>query len=161
QTPLVTPCYSWRPRLAAHRRRLPVEVTASRISLLLRPPNSRSSSLSLVAPPRRGFFSRGFGLGAGSRLRLRPNKATSSSASASSSSRVSPWRRRAWSSVSPLAAATSAMSCWRLALAVSSRSEEHTSEPSHVKISYAVFCLKKKKTDRNITERTNESDAIG
>src|SRR5690606_42130562 len=24
------------------------------------------------------------------------------------------------------------------------RSEEHTSEPSHVKISYAVFCLKKK-----------------
>src|SRR5690606_41806290 len=25
------------------------------------------------------------------------------------------------------------------------RSEEHTSEPSHVKISYAVFCLKKKK----------------
>src|SRR5438067_3548168 len=26
------------------------------------------------------------------------------------------------------------------------RSEEHTSEPSHVSISYAVFCLKKKKT---------------
>src|SRR5436309_4501773 len=26
-----------------------------------------------------------------------------------------------------------------------SRSEEHTSELSHVKISYAVFCLKKKK----------------
>src|SRR5690554_7687366 len=25
------------------------------------------------------------------------------------------------------------------------RSEEHTSEPSHVRISYAVFCLKKKK----------------
>src|SRR5699024_12212254 len=25
------------------------------------------------------------------------------------------------------------------------RSEEHTSEPSHVSISYAVFCLKKKK----------------
>src|SRR5690606_39624173 len=25
------------------------------------------------------------------------------------------------------------------------RSEEHTSESSHVKISYAVFCLKKKK----------------
>src|SRR5690554_7406609 len=24
------------------------------------------------------------------------------------------------------------------------RSEEHTSEPSHVRISYAVFCLKKK-----------------
>src|SRR5690606_20434544 len=90
QTQLVTPCYSWRPRLAAHRRRLPVEVTASRISLLLRPPNIHSSAPSLVAPPRRGFFSRGFGLGAGSRLRLRPNKATSSSASASSSSRVSP-----------------------------------------------------------------------
>src|SRR5207302_3770823 len=29
--------------------------------------------------------------------------------------------------------------------ALGSRSEEHTSEPSHVKISYAVFCLKKKK----------------
>src|SRR2546421_2335521 len=27
----------------------------------------------------------------------------------------------------------------------SSRSEEHTSEPSHDQISYAVFCLKKKK----------------
>src|SRR5688572_32280649 len=26
------------------------------------------------------------------------------------------------------------------------RSEEHTSEPSHSQISYAVFCLKKKKT---------------
>ena len=25
------------------------------------------------------------------------------------------------------------------------RSEEHTSEPSHITISYAVFCLKKKK----------------
>src|SRR5690349_23443336 len=30
------------------------------------------------------------------------------------------------------------------------RSEEHTSEPSHVEISYAVFCLKKKK-NRNYT----------
>src|SRR5690606_42118656 len=28
------------------------------------------------------------------------------------------------------------------------RSEEHTSESSHVKISYAVFCLKKKKTKK-------------
>src|SRR5690554_8050468 len=28
------------------------------------------------------------------------------------------------------------------------RSEEHTSESSHVRISYAVFCLKKKNTDR-------------
>src|SRR5690606_40229729 len=28
------------------------------------------------------------------------------------------------------------------------RSEEHTSEPSHVKISYAVFCLKKKTNSR-------------
>src|SRR5690606_6224947 len=140
QTPLVTPCYSWRPRLAAHRRRLPVEVTASRISLLLRPPNSRSSSLSLVAPPRRGFFSRGFGLGAGSRLRLRPNKATSSSASASSSSRVSPWRRRAWSSVSPLAAATSAMSCWRLALAVSSASRLLVSRTSASSADSCLIC---------------------
>src|SRR5207248_7008762 len=29
------------------------------------------------------------------------------------------------------------------------RSEEHTSEPSHRTISYAVFCLKKKIHDRN------------
>src|SRR5699024_12840432 len=28
--------------------------------------------------------------------------------------------------------------------ATTGRSEEHTSEPSHVSISYAVFCLKKK-----------------
>src|SRR2546430_5982138 len=28
------------------------------------------------------------------------------------------------------------------------RSEEHTSEPSHSQISYAVFCLKKKKNKR-------------
>src|SRR5436305_9930236 len=28
------------------------------------------------------------------------------------------------------------------------RSEEHTSEPSHVRISYAVFCLKKKKKQK-------------
>src|SRR5947209_9468021 len=28
------------------------------------------------------------------------------------------------------------------------RSEEHTSEPSHANISYAVFCLKKKKNKR-------------
>src|SRR2546430_11528273 len=31
------------------------------------------------------------------------------------------------------------------------RSEEHTSEPSHSQISYAVFCLKKKKDQRNNT----------
>src|SRR5688500_19800896 len=28
------------------------------------------------------------------------------------------------------------------------RSEEHTSEPSHLVISYAVFCLKKKKKEK-------------
>src|SRR3989454_6424641 len=28
------------------------------------------------------------------------------------------------------------------------RSEEHTSEPSHLVISYAVFCLKKKKSEK-------------
>src|SRR5204863_9391938 len=28
------------------------------------------------------------------------------------------------------------------------RSEEHTSEPSHVEISYAVFCLKKKNKNK-------------
>src|SRR2546430_11466630 len=30
------------------------------------------------------------------------------------------------------------------------RSEEHTSEPSHSQISYAVFCLKKKKSKRRV-----------
>src|SRR5690606_40932203 len=39
------------------------------------------------------------------------------------------------------------------------RSEEHTSELSHVKISYAVFCLKKKKMLR-ITIITNAKTAI-
>src|SRR2546422_5545247 len=33
------------------------------------------------------------------------------------------------------------------------RSEEHTSEPSHGYISYAVFCLKKKKKKKNINSR--------
>src|SRR5437868_8601748 len=32
------------------------------------------------------------------------------------------------------------------------RSEEHTSELSHVSISYAVFCLKKKKTNHTTTD---------
>src|SRR5438876_1667845 len=32
-----------------------------------------------------------------------------------------------------------------------SRSEEHTSELSHPSISYAVFCLKKKKNNRFVT----------
>src|SRR3546814_2773614 len=36
-------------------------------------------------------------------------------------------------------------------LANASRSEEHTSElQSHMRISYAVFCMKKKKTQQNI-----------
>src|SRR5437773_7554212 len=34
------------------------------------------------------------------------------------------------------------------ALLIGGRSEEHTSEPSHITISYAVFCLKKKKKNR-------------
>src|SRR6267154_839258 len=51
--------------------------------------------------------------------------------------------------------ASSLANCWKLALALRSgyasdsairrRSEEHTSESSHPSISYAVFCLKKKK----------------
>src|SRR3712207_7996654 len=40
------------------------------------------------------------------------------------------------------AAAMQTQSPWRL---ISVRSEEHTSELSHANISYAVFCLKKKK----------------
>src|SRR5437763_4787108 len=35
--------------------------------------------------------------------------------------------------------------CQAYSWSTSSRSEEHTSEPSHRCISYAVFCLKKKK----------------
>src|SRR3546814_4566488 len=43
----------------------------------------------------------------------------------------------------------------RLAVA---RSEEHTSElQSLMRISYAVFCLKKKKTHQNYTKKTNDS----
>src|SRR5690349_23959237 len=33
---------------------------------------------------------------------------------------------------------------------VTERSEEHTSNSSHVEISYAVFCLKKKKPDQHL-----------
>src|SRR3546814_2522475 len=41
------------------------------------------------------------------------------------------------------------------------RSEEHTSElQSLMRISYAVFCLKKKKNETNNTTLTNESDSI-
>src|SRR5690625_6495525 len=35
------------------------------------------------------------------------------------------------------------------------RSEEHTSELSHVAISYAVFCLKRKKTDQTGEQSSN------
>src|SRR2546430_3270501 len=37
----------------------------------------------------------------------------------------------------------------------SKRSEEHTSESSHSQISYAVFCLKKKRNDETPYHRTN------
>src|SRR5690554_7770372 len=37
------------------------------------------------------------------------------------------------------------------------RSEEHTSELQHVRISYAVFCLKKKKQKNHIPITTNHS----
>ena len=44
------------------------------------------------------------------------------------------------------------------------RSEEHTSEPSHTVISYAVFCLKKKKkktqTHTNQTKDTHQQQNI-
>src|SRR5437773_7369853 len=48
---------------------------------------------------------------------------------------------------------TSGSSCTRSCRSSSAkrrwtRSEEHTSEPSHITISYAVFCLKKKKHRR-------------
>src|SRR5206468_11404412 len=38
-----------------------------------------------------------------------------------------------------------------------SRSEEHTSEPSHDQISYAVFCLKKKKEKKKRKEKTKKN----
>src|SRR3712207_7130373 len=37
------------------------------------------------------------------------------------------------------------------------RSEEHTSESSHANISYAVFCLKKKKKTWSVISRTVQS----
>src|SRR5205814_4848787 len=47
------------------------------------------------------------------------------------------------------------------------RSEEHTSEPSHLGISYAVFCLKKKKKSKTLlttivyhTNLSNKQHAI-
>src|SRR3546814_9533573 len=44
--------------------------------------------------------------------------------------------------------------CWcRCSRAASTRSEEHTSElQSLMRISYAVFCLKKKKRDKQISD---------
>src|SRR5437870_5144337 len=42
-----------------------------------------------------------------------------------------------------------------------SRSEEHTSEPSHVAISYAVFCLKKKKDRAARLDRSRAADRAG
>src|SRR5438067_3189449 len=39
---------------------------------------------------------------------------------------------------------------WSAAACRDARSEEHTSEPSHVSISYAVFCLKKKKSSERL-----------
>src|SRR5574344_2522377 len=42
-----------------------------------------------------------------------------------------------------------------------SRSEEHTSEPSHQIISYAVFCLKKKKKRKDVNRNADESRADG
>src|SRR5438874_6514062 len=42
---------------------------------------------------------------------------------------------------------------------VAVRSEEHTSEPSHVEISYAVFCLKKKKNKKNKTSKNRRKSA--
>src|SRR5438034_1397901 len=41
------------------------------------------------------------------------------------------------------------------------RSEEHTSEPSHTVISYAVFCLKKKKSQRAVTAAPCPADGHG
>src|SRR5690554_7119941 len=46
---------------------------------------------------------------------------------------------------------------WRRRLASLLRSEEHTSELSHVRISYAVFCLKKKKKTKPDNDRSKKS----
>src|SRR3546814_5228332 len=46
-------------------------------------------------------------------------------------------------------------------LAMSARSEEHTSElQSLMRISYAVFCLKKKKQDNTVQTRAKEKDKL-
>src|SRR3546814_7194673 len=61
---------------------------------------------------------------------------------------VSPITQRA---VSPLATATRFSPGWS-AISVTNRSEEHTSElQSLMRISYAVFCLKKKKHKQSLT----------
>src|SRR5437660_5356163 len=47
--------------------------------------------------------------------------------------------------------------CSRTTVSPFPRSEEHTSEPSHVAISYAVFCLKKKKKKNHHDDTQNET----
>src|SRR3546814_9147959 len=49
--------------------------------------------------------------------------------------------------------------CQALGVSSRDRSEEHTSElQSLMRISYAVFCLKKKKTQQHILHNTNTQD---
>src|SRR5690554_7663787 len=48
-----------------------------------------------------------------------------------------------------LASNTSSISITQIASVVKNRSEEHTLNSSHVRISYAVFCLKKKKKKKH------------
>src|SRR5438477_3480106 len=68
----------------------------------------------------------------------------SSWASWRSPSRSSARRSRRWRST------RCGPCCWRCA---GSRSEEHTSDSSHMSISYAVFCLKKKKKSKGLVEQ--------
>src|SRR3546814_6808509 len=60
----------------------------------------------------------------------------------------------------PICRLSNAAKTWRTANAnaTGNRSEEHTSElQSLMRISYAVFCLKKKKTHTTITITTNQT----
>src|SRR3989440_7721386 len=48
----------------------------------------------------------------------------------------------------------------RRSISLAQRSEEHTSELSHDQISYAVFCLKKKKKSRPVTTDNGRANSL-
>src|SRR3546814_6231205 len=71
-----------------------------------------------------------------------------------SASRMVRWKTR--SAASPVSAVSSSVSAAMTVSTASSRSEEHTSElQSLMRISYAVFCLKKKNKQLHIYQITD------